>query len=57
MDGNVANKTYPRATDPAYGKSLTITNATATTVTVNEVLLQKLSILQHSQHTLLQLVC
>ena len=35
MDGNVSNKTYPRATDPAYGKALTITSATTTTVTVN----------------------
>jgi hypothetical protein len=34
-DGNASNHAYPRATDPASGKTLTITAVTATSITVN----------------------
>jgi len=35
MDGNSANKTYPRATDPAAGATLAVTAITQNTFTVN----------------------
>ena len=35
QDGNTANKSYPRATDPSSGVALTITAETDTTITVN----------------------
>ena len=35
MDGNVSNKSYPRATDPAANAVLAVTAADATTITVN----------------------
>ena len=34
-DGYVKEKSYPRSTDPASGKNLTITNATTNTIIVN----------------------
>tara|TARA_B000000609_G_scaffold148265_1_gene131808 strand:- start:360 stop:5939 length:5580 start_codon:yes stop_codon:yes gene_type:complete len=35
MDGNTAQKTYPRTTDPAYNQKLAITAVTTETFTVN----------------------
>ena len=35
QDGNVSQKTYPRANDPFSGANLAISAVTATTVTVN----------------------
>ena len=35
MDGNTAQKTYPRTTDPAYNKRLAITAVTTNSFTVN----------------------
>ena len=35
MDNNTANKTYPRATDPANGATLTISSISQNTFTVN----------------------
>ena len=34
-DGNRSQKTYPRASDPAYNTAIAITAVTATTITVN----------------------
>ena len=35
MDGNTATKTYPRSTDPVSGQTISITNTTTNTITVN----------------------
>ena len=35
MDGNTATKTYPRSTDPVSGQTITITNTSVNTITVN----------------------
>ena len=35
LDGNIAQKTYPRATDPAHNTALGISTTSATTFTVN----------------------
>ena len=35
MDGNTANKTYPRINDPISGEAVTITAVTGTTITVD----------------------
>jgi len=34
MDGNVATKSYPRATDPYFGKDMAVTAVTGTTATI-----------------------
>ena len=35
MDGNTATKTYPRSTDPVSGQTITITQTTTNTITIN----------------------
>ena len=35
MDGNTATKTYPRSTDPVSGQTISITNTSTNTITVN----------------------